>query len=120
MPALLTSPAIAISLTSWAAAATEASSETSIFSGLTRSWSPSARSASSSLRTPAKTSKPACARRRAHASPIPLEAPVTMTVPAGLTARTVLGGVWQVLRLLFARGFKLDKLYQRAAAFIGH
>ena len=43
-----------------------------------------------------------------------------MTVPAGLTARTVLGGVWRVLRLLFARGFKLDKLYERAAAFIGH
>src|SRR4051794_14277893 len=82
MPALLTRPARrpppACSISS-RAEAIEVASVTSSFTGCTRS--PRRRSASSSLRTPASTSKPRPARCVAVASPIPVDAPVTTTLP---------------------------------------
>src|SRR4051794_38051535 len=83
MPALFTRPARrpppACSISS-RAEAIEVASVTSSLTGCTRS--PRRRSASSSLRTPASTSKPRLARWKAVASPMPVDAPVTTTLPA--------------------------------------
>src|SRR3954452_5222586 len=82
MPAVVTRPARApppaCSISS-RAEAIEVASVTSSLTGCTRS--PRRRSASSSLRTPASTSKPRPARCVAVASPIPVDAPVTTTLP---------------------------------------
>src|SRR4051794_28221727 len=82
IPALFTRPASrppqACSISS-RAEAIEASSVTSSLTGWIRSVR--SRSASSSLRTPARTSKPRPTRWVAVASPIPVDAPVTTTLP---------------------------------------
>src|SRR4051794_27166490 len=82
IPALFTRPARrppqASSISSRAEAIEDAS-VTSSLTGCTRL--PRRRWASSSLRTPARTSKPRPARCDAVASPIPVDAPVTTTLP---------------------------------------
>src|SRR3954453_18413260 len=119
MPALFTRPARrpppACSISS-RAEAIEVASVTSSLTGCTRS--PRRRSASSSLRTPASTSKPRLARWKAVASPMPVDAPVTTTLPAltvpnlaeqPLAGRTV-GGTGASSGIGAAGGQKLGRI----------
>ena len=87
IPALFTSPAIPASPTAAptmaTAAAMEAPSVTSISTGVSREDALARNlSAAGSARTPAKTRNPRRSNSKAHASPMPLEAPV-MTIAGG-------------------------------------
>ena len=82
IPALFTSPASGASPSSSRAAAIWSASDTSIRT--VRTPRPSSRSASSSFRTAPIASKPSVFRCRTVASPMPVEAPVTRTVPVAM------------------------------------
>ena len=83
-PALFTTPASGPSAKRARSASIEPESVTS--SRIVSMPAAPSRSASSSLRTPATTSKPRPRRWRAVASPIPVDAPVTSTVPLGISS----------------------------------
>ena len=82
MPALFTSPTRGSSPSASRAAAIWSASVTSM--RVVRRPRASSRSASSSLRTAAIGSKPSSRRCRTVASPMPVEAPVTRTVPVAM------------------------------------
>ncbi len=88
MPALFTRPASPASPTApetaSAAAAIDAASVTSMNKGVSRSDALRFNaSASACLRIPAKIWNPLRSSSKAHASPIPVDAPVTTTAPPG-------------------------------------
>src|SRR5512133_4002494 len=92
IPALLTSPASGAPRTRAARLAICPASVTSTSTGSMRASCARRSAPSSSRRTPARTAKPARASRRAVARPMPVDAPVTTTVPELGMERTLLGG----------------------------
>mgnify|MGYP007085769181 CR=1 FL=1 len=84
MPALFTSPHSPCGPTAFSTAAAAAAISAAVVTSRGRAWiaplpNCSRRRPSSGSRTPAKTRKPCLARSKAHAAPIPVEAPLMTT-----------------------------------------